>query len=215
MAASAPWSSWWPAALVAALCWIFAVALRSLSQSLAGKPPPRALPAVQGQRALFRRLREDAHLLLAASADASLPRGAALFSPAAAAARPCAAGPGAATLAVDGLAATFDPRVARALLQPRAHSLGRSAVYRLVAWVMPLSDGMLFASGAAWRRRHSLLTPLFSSSHVARLAAEVFVAGVRAAEVACAAAGAGAVAGGGGGGGGGGSGGGSGGGNPF
>lgn len=93
-------------------------------------------------RALFTLLREDAHLLL-------LRR----FAPHR-------------TLNLDELTSTADPALLSALLNNRANSVGRSIVYRLVAWFFPFSDGMLFVGDKDWERRHKLFTPLFQTGVV-------------------------------------------------
>lgn len=109
-------------------------------------------------RTLFRAEREDVFLTaLAAHAPVS---------------RTCSWG---------SLPATADPGVARALLLSREHSLGRSVVYRLIAWVMPSSDGILFSGGAAWRARHSLFTSLFAAPCVRGLTCAAFEGAVRTA----------------------------------
>lgn len=55
---------------------------------------------------------------------------------------------------MDNMLATCDPGLVRTLLMSRTHSLGRSWLYRLVANVMPYSDGILFMEGDDWRKRH-------------------------------------------------------------
>jgi cytochrome P450 len=106
-------------------------------------------------RALFHAHREDAHLLL-------LRR----FAPAR-------------TLCLDTVISTADPPLMSALLNSRAHSEGRSPLYRAIAWVMPLSDGMLFAAGAEWARRHRLFTPLFQPAVVRGFCATACAAAAR------------------------------------
>lgn len=73
---------------------------------------------------------------------------------------------GAKTLCIDGVVATFDPALVRALLISREHSIGRSWLYRLVAWMMPVSDGIVFMADEEWRKRHAAFTPLFQPSQL-------------------------------------------------
>jgi len=120
-----------------------------------GPPSPFPGPPNGAVRALFHAHREDAHLLL-------LRR----FAPAR-------------TLCLDTVAATADPSLMSALLNSKAHSEGRSLLYRLIAWVMPLSDGMLFAAGAEWARRHRLFTPLFQPAAVRGFSTAAVAAAVR------------------------------------
>jgi hypothetical protein len=87
------------------------------------------------------------------------------------------------TFKLDGAIATADPKLFRKVLLSRAHSIGRSIVYRLIANIMPFSDGILFSANEAWKKRHSLLTQLFSSSHVSKFAVDVFSSSVTTAEL--------------------------------
>lgn len=90
-------------------------------------------------RSLFRKYREDAFLI-------HLQR------------------QGARTQVIDGVTSTCEPSTVRALLMNKEHSIGRSWVYRLIAWIMPMSDGILFSADGEWKKRHSLFTPLFTSA---------------------------------------------------
>jgi len=70
------------------------------------------------------------------------------------------------TMCIDGVVATFDPALVHALLISREHSIGRSWLYRLVAWMMPCSDGIVFMADDDWRKRHAAFTPLFQPSQL-------------------------------------------------
>jgi hypothetical protein len=114
-----------------------------------GRRPP--LPPLRGPpngdfRALFRAVREDAFLLLL---RASHP---------------------ARVLRLDTVPAVAAPALARSLLASREHSVGRALVYRLIANVMPASDGILFSADAAWKVRHAAFTSLFSVGVVGQYA---------------------------------------------
>lgn len=109
------------------------------------KTAPPKLPALPGPpsgggKALLHRLRDDAFLALVRDYGR--------------------------TFAYDGVVATADPAIMKAVLLSRAHSLGRSIMYRLIARLMPWSDGLLFAAHDEWRKRHNLFTSLLSSAHV-------------------------------------------------
>jgi len=175
--------AWLLAAIVVIAVWGLLLLIRSRC-SISASSRPTTLPIITDARALFQRFREDAFLIYMQHAAAAAAASAAATAAAAAApSAPSRGAAGAATVVAEGgLVATADPGLVRRLLLSRAHSVGRSVVYRLVAWVMPAADGMLFAADAEWRRRHSLLTPLFGGAHVARFAADVFAAGARAAE---------------------------------
>ena len=128
----------WPAAWVGVLLLVLVLAaLALLCALLLPRASPFPGPPNGEARALFQAHLEDAHLLL-------LRR----FAPSR-------------TLSLDTVTCTADPELLARLLNSRAHSVGRSLVYRLIAWVMPVSDGILFAAGEAWQRRHRLFTPLF------------------------------------------------------
>ena len=110
-----------------------------------------ALPALAGPpngsfRSLFRAVREDAFLLLLRS---SAP---------------------ARVLRLDTVPAVASPALARVLLSSREHSVGRALVYRLIANVMPASDGILFSAGDAWKLRHKHFTSLFTVGVVGQYA---------------------------------------------
>ena len=93
-------------------------------------------------KALFRDVREDAHLVFLRK-----------FSPNR-------------TLLLDNVISTADPKFISQLLSSRVNSVGRSLVYRLIAWWLPYSDGMLFVGNKEWERRHKLFTSLFQSGVV-------------------------------------------------
>lgn len=99
------------------------------------------LPDGQG-KVLFRQLREDAFERHVAAAGGKL------------------------TFVIDSLVTTIDPAFIRTLLLSRAHSLGRSWLYRAVSWGMPYSDGVLFMAHDDWRRRHDAFTPIFAGANI-------------------------------------------------
>lgn len=82
------------------------------------------------------------------------------------------------TFSIGSVIATADPLLAARMLRSREHSLGRSIVYRMIARVMPTSDGILFQQGEAWRIRHRVLTQLFSGGNVRRYSLAMFEAAV-------------------------------------
>jgi cytochrome P450 len=159
-------------ALIAALCAVCVAAcclLRRRSQLFPGGPDGSS-------RALFRQYREDAFLLqLERYGQGGRGKSGGEEGKSSSSSPPL-------TITMDTLTATAHPATVRALLMSRAHSVGRSWVYRLVAWMMPLSDGILFAADDEWKRRHSAFTPFFTGGHVAHYTAEMFAAAVKTAE---------------------------------
>jgi cytochrome P450 len=133
----------WLLGLCAALAGLLALLYRLIFRSQSS-----SVPGVSNEEflALFSTLREDAFLLLARRFSSL-------------------------TIMHGAVLSTAEPATVRALVQSRAHSLGRSAVYRFMAFLLPASDGMLFAADEEWKRRHSLFTSLFTASHVQGLLA--------------------------------------------
>lgn len=130
-----------------------------LLQKLIPKPAPSCLPGPPNGTAkpLFLKAREDAFLLHAKD-----------FSPAQ-------------TLVLDTAISSFDPTVLRNMFLSRENSTGRSIVYRMVANIMPSSDGILFSQNEEWRKRHSLLTSLFQPRVISMHTATAFEGALRAA----------------------------------
>lgn len=82
-----------------------------------------------------------------------------------------------------GFTATCDPPLVREVLRSREHSLPRSLIYRVFAWLVPSSDGILFMADEDWKRRRSAVTYAFSGPHIGRFARIMHESAVETAEV--------------------------------
>lgn len=87
------------------------------------------------------------------------------------------------TLTIDTVTTTADPKVVRSILMSKVHSINRSWVYRLIANIMPSSDGILFSANEEWKIRHSLFTQLFMGNHIRNYTGEIIIAGIRTCEM--------------------------------
>ncbi len=74
------------------------------------------------------------------------------------------------TFRYGGALATCDAELTHQLLMERAHTHQRSQLYKLIARLIPGSDGLLFMDGATWVRHARALLPVFTRSSVARYA---------------------------------------------
>jgi cytochrome P450 len=74
------------------------------------------------------------------------------------------------TFRYGGALATCDAELTHQLLMERAHTHQRSQLYKLIARLIPGSDGLLFMDGATWVRHARALLPVFTRSNVARYA---------------------------------------------
>ena len=74
------------------------------------------------------------------------------------------------TFRYESLFVTCDAELTQQLLMERAHTQQRSRLYKLMARLIPGSNGLLFMDGSAWIRHARTLLPHFARSNVDRYA---------------------------------------------
>eukprot|EP01138_Halocafeteria_seosinensis_P012718 gb/GECG01012994.1/.p1 GENE.gb/GECG01012994.1/~~gb/GECG01012994.1/.p1 ORF type:complete len:533 (+),score=58.53 gb/GECG01012994.1/:1-1599(+) len=73
------------------------------------------------------------------------------------------------TINFEGIMATCDPELVKEIIPKPVHSKPRSILYRILANVLPYSDGLLFSANENWEKQHRMLTPIFQSGNFERL----------------------------------------------